>query len=611
MKHKQLVYAAGSIIDNITSGNVKIVGMTHPEYGVNEQLWYKWRLSYTADTNFVQQYLQQFSKRETNEDFEQRKLVTYVPSFAKAAINDIRNSIFQRISDVTREGGPESYIDSVNGLLGGVDLLGSTLDSYVGRYILPELLVMKKVGVYVDMPQITSAGVPTLADKGNKHPYLYYYTVEDILNWVKGTGENGSEFLTLLLRDHTYSVDPLTGMPIDNVERYRFIWKDIDTGTVSMQFFDSESNPINSQGELGVNIITLDIPAIPFVTFELSESLMADICDYQIALLNLASSDMSYVLKSNFPFYVEQFDPRSENLFNRTASSGVNTAGGTGGEALDAATAGAQEVKVGVSSGRRYPKGFDAPSFIHPSAEPLTASMLKQDELKRDIQVLLKLAVTNLAPKMASAESKGYDERGLEAGLSAIGLELEHGERDIARHWANYEGSGIQSTVKYPQKYSLESSQEKRNEAADTLKTAKCIPSLTYKKEALKQVTKILLGNKIALETLNTIQSEIDSATVIVSDPDELSKDIEQGIVSLETASLAKNYPPGEVEKAAKDHADRIERIAESQAQAKGVPEMGGLGNASKDQKQNTDMNNDNTTADEQTRGGASTGGGK
>jgi hypothetical protein len=46
---------------------------------------------------------------------------------------------------------------------------------------------------------------------------------------------------------------------------------------------------------------------------------MEDIADYQIALMNLESSDINYMLKSNFPFYVEQYDPRAEMNFGRPA----------------------------------------------------------------------------------------------------------------------------------------------------------------------------------------------------------------------------------------------------------------------------------------------------
>ena len=56
----------------------------------------------------------------------------------------------------------------------------------------------------------------------------------------------------------------------------------------------------------------IDIPEIPFVLMELDTSLMTDIADYQISLLNLASSDVNYALKSNFPFYVAQFNPVAE-----------------------------------------------------------------------------------------------------------------------------------------------------------------------------------------------------------------------------------------------------------------------------------------------------------
>jgi len=569
----------------------------HPEHMLNIPLWEKWRYCYQAGEEFINLYLQQISKRETNDDFAQRKAISYIPAFAKAAINEVKDSIYQRIADVTRQGGPQSYIDSVAGLTGGVDLLGSTMNSFIGRAILPDLLVMGQIGVFVDMPGMAG---PTLADKGNTHPYIYKYSVEDIVNWAVGQTEDGIEYKNLLLKDYVYLYNA-AGLPIDVKDRYRYVW--LQDGNVYTQYYNEKLQPIDRNGIAGLDIITIKLPKIPFVLFEISSSLMTDIANYQITLLNLASSDISYVLKSNFPFYVEQFDPRSENLFTRTAS-----AGDTGtttivkpGESQDAAVGKTQEIRVGVASGRRIPRGLEMPRFIHPSSEPLIASMKKQGELKEDIKTLLKLTLTNLAPKMASAESKSADERGLEAGLSAIGLELEHGERQIATFWSLYEGSKSTPTVKYPEKYSLQSDKEKRGEATDLLKSAKNIPSLTYKKEALKTVTGILLGTKVSMETLRQIHSEIDKAKVIVSDPDELSKDIEQGIVSLDTASKAKNYPSGEVDKAKTDHADRVARIAQSQGQATGTPDLGGLGNASKAQKQMTDMMADATIP---TRGG-------
>src|SRR5690606_448641 len=95
------------------------------------------------------------SNREDNSDFCERKDMSYVPSFAKAAINDVKNSIYQRMIDIVRVGGDESYNDAVAGKAGGVDLRGSTMNSFIGCKVLPELLVTAKVGIFVDMPART------------------------------------------------------------------------------------------------------------------------------------------------------------------------------------------------------------------------------------------------------------------------------------------------------------------------------------------------------------------------------------------------------------------------------------------------------------------------
>src|SRR5690606_25812922 len=132
--------------------------------------------------------------------------------------------------------------------------------------------------------------------------------------------------------------------------------------------------------------------------FELSQSLMTDISRYQIALLNLASSDINYALKANFPFYTEQQDFRTGSHFNQAG----DVEEGTDGKG--------KEVIVGVTSGRAYPIGTDRPGFIHPSSEPLKVSMEKQEQLKAEIRQLIGLAISSLSPtKQSSAESKAMD----------------------------------------------------------------------------------------------------------------------------------------------------------------------------------------------------------
>ena len=548
--------------------------LVHPDYTESISDWIKWRRTYEAGDEFIQEYLKKFSNREQNSEFTDRKEISYVPAFATAAVDEVKDAIFQRISDVTRSGGSTSYNQAVVGLKGGVDLSGTTMNSFVGRVLLPELTSMKRVGVFVDMPEVTGT---TISEQQATRPYIYHYKTEDILNWAKDVKKN--TFTRLLLRNFTYVVDEETELPTGFEIEYRLLFLN-DKGTVTVQFFNVNSELINEK--------TLNLPEIPFVVFELPHSLLKNIANYQIALLNLASADMSYALKSNFPFYVEQYNPKVDNLYGRMPSnetgSGVTIV--ESGERADSQVSKQSEQKLGTTTGRRYPIGTEPPQFIHPSSEPLLASMKKQDELKKDIRILVNLNISNLTPKMASGESKSFDERSLEAGLSAIGLELEHGERNIAKYWQWYEDKdGEQPTVKYPEKYSLQSNQDTRKEAKDLQESIKGHPSVTYKKEVYKVTSNSLIGHDVSKETMDKINREVDAAKIVVSDPEELNRDLELALVDLEAASLAKGYPKGTVEKAKSDHADRIARIAESQMKARGTNDLGGIENASRAEK--------------------------
>lgn len=562
----------------------KIADLAHPEYSRDAFLWNKWRRTFEGGDRFIDFYLKKFSSREENPEFKDRKEISYVPAFSKAAVNDVKDAIFQRIADVSRSGGSESYQNSVLGLDGGVDLAGTSMNSFIGTTVLPELLPLGKVGVFVDMPN--SLGI-TQSDQENKNPYIYHYPIESILNWTIDS-KNEKTYSRLLLKDNVFVLDEHTGLPKETEVRYRYLW--VNDGKVNVQFYDKDSNPVNRFGELGVDIIILDIPTIPFVLFEISDSLLRDISDYQIALLNLASSDMAYSLKANFPFYVEQFDSRADNPYRRPVGQAIGEDDVViveGGERQDAIAAKNNEIKIGASTGRRIPKGLEMPTFIHPSSEPLLASMQKQAELKSDIRVLIKLAISNLAPKMASAESKGFDERGLEAGLSAIGLVLQQGERLVANYWEMYVGNK-KPTIQYPTRYSLQSDKDIRDETKDLLEVTKVIPSITFRKEALFQAAEMSIGDKVSNETLKEIRNEINKAEVIVN-PEEIQRDVEIGLLDLERASKAKGYPEGSVEDAAKDHAARVARIAESQAKARGVGELGGVENTSRSEKTDVD----------------------
>lgn len=541
---------------------IKICDLTHPHYVACQAQWDKWRLVYQGGDEFVANFLKQFSSRESAEDFAARKGITPVAAFAKAAVNDVKNSIYQRLVDIMRSGGSKDYQAAITGKDGGVDQHGSTMTSFIGRFVLPEMLSMRKVGVYIDMPPIDDQS--TLADVAGKHPYIYMYRAEDIRSWAMRPYTNTQELQSVLLRDWIFDLDDNSGLPIGTLSNYRHLWLDPITGFVNIQFYDSSGSAINPDGSLNpIPVpIQLNIKRIPFVIFEISESLLADISNHQIALTNMESSDVAFVLKSNIPFYTEMQDTRGmpgNHLIG--TPNGPNQTGEDGNDNK----AQSPEITVGATQGRIYGKGLDRPDFIAPPTENLVASMQKQERLKNDIRTLINLAISNLQPRMASAESKTLDERGLEAGLSYIGLELEHGESLLAEIWALFEGTKDIATVKYPERYSLQSEEDRRKDADANAKIMDMVPSPSFRREIAKKITNIVLGARVPAAMLEKIHKEVDEAPGTTGNAEIIINDHEAGLVSDATASKLRGYPDGEVEQAQKDKAKRLELIAKSQ----------------------------------------------
>lgn len=560
-----------------------ISSVTHPEYDIWIDDWFKWRLSYVGGFPFIHRYLQQYTTRENVDDFNARLKTAYCPSFAKVAINEIKNSVFQHLSEIIRRDGPQSYHQAVEGLLGGVDMSGAKMGDFLGRKVLPELLVMQRVGIFVDMPQITG---PTIRDKGNKRPYLYIYEAEDIRSWAYSEPGSESEFKQVLLADHIYGLDSIYGLPVDKLDRFR-LFSIGDDGFVHLKYFDKSGVQIDLNGQTSEEDIVLNLRKIPFTLLQIPHSLMKDVADYQIALLNLESSDMNYIMKANFPFYVEQYDPKFDPQYTKAPAAltnvqnlGLPTQNQTNpGQSSTVDTSRPDEIRVGPTQGRRYPKDMNPPSFIHPSSEPILASMAKGKQLKEDIRLLVHLSLSELDPQMASAESKSVDNAQLEAGLSFLGLVLESAERKIAEYWSEYEGSKDVATIKYPTSYRLMVDADRRTEAADLVLLKDQIPSQTFKKEISKRISHVLLASKVGLDILDTIDIEIDDAKSVNSDPNDISMDLQNGLVSDETASSARGWPAGEVEQARKDRAAKIAQTMEAQGgesgPARGTPEMG------------------------------------
>ena len=581
-------------MSTISQADSLISDIRHPYWRTKVNDWRKWRLVFEGSEEFVNTYLEKFSRREDQEDFNRRKKITPTPNFAKSSVIEIGNSIHQRLVDVTRRGGSQSYQSAIDGLGFGVDLHGSSMNSFLGLNLIPELLPMSRVGLFVDMPQLSGV---TLQSQIGENPYVYQYRAEQILSWKFMPGRP-DEFKAILLQDFVEETHHQFGLPEKSVERFRLMFIDENDGRVHIRFYErfqqgqnTLERQITPDGQTTDEDIILDINIIPFILVELSDSLLANIANHQIALLNLESSDIGYALLSNFPFYTEQRNQMDNNHLKPAA-------GGDDGTTAQANTSKDRDIEVGSLHGRRYPQQTDRPGFIHPSSEPLKASMEKQQQLKNDIRDLVNLNLSNIKPKLQSAESKEIDERGLEAGLSAIGLVLEAAERKMAKYWAMWEGTNTTTvaTVKYPENWSLKTDDSRRDEAKQLQELRNAIPSTTFSKHVSKELARTVLGSKLSVEDLDEIIKEIDEASAVSADPDIIFSAVEKGLLDNETAAQLLGYPKEVVAKAAKDHAERIARIAAAQSAESGA---GARGTEDLDDSPGTSGSNEKTESRE------------
>ena len=570
----------------------KIINIRHPQYIRDSLDWELWRDTFEGGEHYRDRYLVKFSNRETDTEFIERKELTPIPTFAKSAVLDVRNNIYQRLVGVSRVGGSKQYREAVLGKEGGVDGEGSSMDAFIGKDVLTELLLMGKVGVYVDAAPPQG---PTLAD-ASFPPYVTYYRTEDILSFSKAPRGKGGEFQSVLLRDWNVTVEGELGngivLPNGTECGYRLIWKD-DNGIVWYKLFDKEGDLKIRPESLEDGAVRTTLKRIPFVLMDIGDSLMKDVSSYQRSLLNLASNDVYYALRSNTPFLTIQRDHYASGDHLKRP------------EDAEGAVGHAEE--VGSGKGRYYGLEEERPGYIAPPTDPLEASMKLQEKLEDNIRHLINLAVSNKSgSRTESAESKKVSQGGLEAGLSFIGLELEAGEKLIAAYWAEYENvsNPKPATVHYPERYTLKSDAERLEEADASLKLVERMPTQELKRVAAKMIVETLVGGKLPQEEIDKINRKIDSNAYILSDPQVTMQAHKAGLVDDMTASEALGYDAEKVvEQAKKDRAERLAATIVAQTPgggsgvagggapgatnlaARGVPEGGGDAAAEKEKK--------------------------
>jgi hypothetical protein len=315
--------------------------------------------------------------------------------------------------------------------------------------------------------------------------------------------------------------------------------------------------------------ITIQIPEIPFTIEDIGGSLIEDVVNHQIALLNMNSADVTYAIRSNFPFYVEQKNLQVASFTRKLDEKG------------DEVSVNDDRVQRGTAKGVAYGVNMDAPSFIAPPSEPLEVSMKKEDQLKDEIADIVGMSVANAQASYSSVESKRYGDRSLESGLARIGLEICRGENKIAQFWAMYEGTDpTKALVTYPEDYNMLTNEQRTERALKLLELVESVPSQAFKKQLVKDAIDIACGTHISVEDVQSMKKEIDLLTVIATNPEAIREDMKEGLVSGDVASEARGYPKGDAKKARLEVLDKIAAILATQKaqNASGVPELQATG---------------------------------
>ena len=531
----------------------------HSRYFDHYGEWDKWRTVFGGGQAFIERYLEKFSERESKEVFEKRKRVTPSASFAASSIDEIRDAILNRLHLVKRVGGSDLYTKVVQGKAHGIDYHGNSMTTFMSRSVLPELLVMSRVGIYMDMPRTLPGDRGAAA---NITPYAYTYPREDILDWKELRDHPGRlAFVSVLDR-------PVDGPLSGHVVNRRMT---LTTDGVLIQYFmpSEEAQPLlklNSTPRALLNQLEIEhiqsedimlegFKEIPFWVADIDRSLMQPVANHQIALMNLESSDIGFCLHANFPFYIEQFEGMSGHLNND--NTGTGTAAGAAGP-------GRRRIEVGGNIGRQYSTD-KPPAFINPSPDPMRVSMEKQDRLKNDIRRLLHQQVTALNPKkQQSADSAEFGERPLEAGLSFIGHAMQTGENALARFWTLYRTDDKEATITYPSVWTLETDQSRHEKAEALTKLRITIPSPTFQKAVSQQIALTLLTGCVTQDEMDKIYEEIQNAPGVTADPETIALILEKGVIDLGNAAILLGVPKDAPGKAILEHEARLERIAKA-----------------------------------------------
>ena len=556
--------------------------ISHPDFQNNVHRWYEYRLTFLGGEEFLRKYIIRLED-ETDEQFRIRKENTPIPAAAKEAIKDVRRSIQLRLVDVSRENGSKAYQAAVSGEGSGIDRNGQTMNMFIGQDVLTDLLVIGRVGVFVD--NIAPEGA-TLAD-GPAQPYAYMYRAEDILNWDTVLPHQLGTFSMVLLRDFKVSFNHTLGVafPTKREERLRLVWLGED-GFMRYKFFTPKFDSILPESldpRLSIDddgAVVTQLREIPFIMPSLEDSLLSDAASYQRLLLNVASNEGMFAMNINFPMLFIQKDTRAAATQWKRPPGGEPVPGGQRSRNAEVQTG----VRSGWIRGRYYSLEEEVPQWGGPPVESLKESREYRAQLADEVRHLVNVAITNqVGQRTESRETKELSAQGLEAGLHEIAMRLQQTERQIAKYFAMYEGTDNVATIAYPKRFSLKSQADRIKDAKDLIEVTNNISGQSAKQVGQSAAFTSLFTGMISSNQMEEVLTEIRKHPYI-GDFDNIMALVEAGLMKRETAAESQDLDPEEVEEAMKEKIEIATKItlasqtrqedSPDRPAARGIPEI-------------------------------------
>lgn len=526
---------------------VHITSLRSPGYTADFSRWLPWREAVAADATYVTHNLQK-QPGESYEDFEKRRKLTPTPAYIKATLREILTGILVHMELTARAGGPNSFQSVIGGTGPGVDGSGTSLNYFMVMHVLRELLIMRRVGIFVDRPQLPVDA--TVLDAAKLPPYMYLYTAEQILAWSLRPGHLNPE--EILLRREIPKYHPGTLIATEMQTEYLHGHKP-DPGLVVFDIYDQDGNQTASHMQ--------ELESIPFIFLETSDSLVDAVLGHQSALLNLGSSGVVFAIASNLAVYTEQSDMawlvaqlKQVELNEDSAEEASDIAG---------------QIKVGLNRGRRYAQNSERPEFITPDNENLQRTLEYYKFLQEDIRRIMLLTIQNLSARgMLTATGLMQSQASVSNGLMALAALLEKAENQIGKHWAEYENTQDTYTVRYPRDFQVTSPADRDTLVKALSEMRELVPSREFREQVTERLASLILGPQVAPEIRERIKQQIKASPVLIGEPKILGQLVEDGICPREYATQALSLPADAAEKANNEHAERLARIAQAQAQA-------------------------------------------